>query len=211
MPRSSIERIVVQRLAHQLVTQRLVERVYHQRLIGNVERGAYVECLIELALSELRPPWSLTGTWAAWDLEQAESGARIEIKQSSALQTWSGPNAVPSSGASPTFDIAPRSGYYAADDSGWIANETPQRLADLYVLARHDETDPSIADHRLPEQWRFYVVPEHRLPPGQKSISLNPLSRLAEPCGFDDLAEAVERAIAEASVLKADHEAARED
>lgn len=211
MPRSSIERIVVQRLAHQLVTQRLVERVYHQRLIGNVERGAYVECLIELALSELRPPWSLTGTWAAWDLEQAESGARIEIKQSAALQTWSGPNAVPSSGASPTFDIAPRSGYYAADDSGWITNATPQRLADLYVMARHDEADPSIADHRLPEQWQFYVVPEHRLPPRQKSISLNPLSRLAEACGFDDLAEAVERAIAEAPVLKADPEAARED
>ena len=211
MPRSSIERIVVQRLAHQLVTQRLVERVYHQRLIGNVERGAYVECLIELALSELRPPWSLTGTWAAWDLEQAESGARIEIKQSAALQTWSAPNAVPSTGASPTFDIAPRSGYYAADDSGWIANETPQRLADLYVMARHNEMDPSIADHRLPEQWQFYVVPEHRLPPRQKSISLGPLSRLAEACGFDDLAAAVERAMAELPGLKAAGGATRED
>lgn len=206
MSQSSIERIVVQRLAHQLVTQRLVERVYHQRLIGNVERGAYVECLIELALSELRPPWSLTGTWAAWDLEQAESGARIEIKQSAALQTWSGPNAVLSAGASPKFDIAPRSGYYADDDSGWVASTTPQRLADLYVMARHDETDPSIADHRLPEQWRFYVVPEHQLPSGQKSISLNPLSRLAEACGFDDLAAAVARAMAELPGLKTDRE-----
>ena len=207
MARSSIERIVVQRLAHQLVTQRLVERVYNQRLIGNVERGAYVECLIELALSELRPPWRMTSTWASWDLEQAESGARIEIKQSAALQTWSEPG----TGASPKFDIAPRSGYYANDDSEWIANETPQRLADLYVMARHDETNPSIADHRLPEQWRFYVVPEHRLPPRQKSISLNPLSRLAEACGFDDLAATVERAMAEAPGLKAAQGAARED
>lgn len=73
MARSSIERIVVQRLAHQLVTERLVDRVYNQPLIGNVERGAYVECMIELALSELRPPWRLTSTWAGWDLEQAES------------------------------------------------------------------------------------------------------------------------------------------
>ena len=211
MTRSSIERIVVQRLAHQLVTQRLVERVYDRPLIGNVERGAYVECLIELALSELRPPWSLTGTWASWDLEQAESGARIEIKQSAALQTWSASSAAASAGGSPTFDIAPRSGYYAADESGWVAAETPQRPADLYVMARHDETDPNVADQRLPEQWRFYVVPEHRLPPRQKSISLRPLSRLAEACGFDDLAETVERAMAETPGLKVERGGERED
>ena len=205
MPRSSIERIVVQRLAHQLVTQRLVERVFNQRLISNVERGPYVECLIELALSELRPPWSLTDTWASWDLEQAERGARIEIKQSAALQTWSEPSA----GASPKFDIAPRSGYDG--ENGWVATEPPQRHADLYVMAWHDETDPNVADHRLPEQWRFYVVPEHRLPPGQKSITLRPLSRLAEACGFDDLAETVERAMAETPGLKVERGGARED
>lgn len=190
MPRSSIERIVVQRLAHQLVTQRFVERVYDQRLIGNVERGPYVECLIELALSELRPPWSLTDTWAAWDLEQrAENGARIEIKQSAALQTWDKPKAE----RAREFIIA------------------PPRSADLYVMAWHDEADPNIADHRLPEQWRFYVVPEHRLPPGQKSISLRPLSRLVEACGFDELAETVERALPDAHDLKAAREGARED
>ena len=202
MPRSSIERIVVQRLAHQLATQRLVDRVYNQPLIGNVERGAYVECLIELALSELRPPWSLTaGTWDAWDLWQAESGARIEVKQSAALQTWPAPNAAPSGGASPTFDIAPRSGYWGAN--GWIPSEPPQRHADLYVMAWHAETASSIADHRLPEQWQFYVVPEHRLP-AQKTIRLGPLSRLAEACGFDDLAAAVEQAMAELPALKAE-------
>lgn len=203
MPRSPIERIVVQRLAHQLATQRLVDRVYNQPVIGNVERGAYVECLIELALSELRPPWSLTdNTWASWDLWQEESHARIEVKQSAALQTWSAPNDAPSSGAPPAFDIAPRNSHNTAD--GWISVEPPQRPADLYVMAWHAETDSSIADHRLPDQWRFYVVPEHRLPPGQKRIGLGPLSRLAEACGFDELAEAVERAMAELPALKAE-------
>lgn len=200
MPRSSIERIVVQRLAYQLATQRLVDRVYNQPLIGNVERGAYVECLIELALSDLRPPWRLTdNTWASWDLWQEESHARIEVKQSAALQAWSGSNDAPS-GAPPSFDIAPRSGYWGAD--GWVESEPPQRPADLYVMAWHAETDQSIADHRLPDQWRFYVVPEHRLPPGQKRIGLGPLSRLAEACGFDELAETVERAMAELPALK---------
>ena len=202
MPRSSIERIVVQRLAHQLATQRLVDRVYNQPLIGNVERGAYVECLIELALSELRPPWSLTaGTWDAWDLWQAESGARIEVKQSAALQTWSAPNDAPSAGVPPSFDIAPRGGYYG--ESGWVDKaETPQRFADLYVMAWHAETDRNVVDHRLPEQWRFYVVPEHRLPAAQKRIGLGPLSRLVEACGFDELAAAVEQAMAELPALK---------
>ena len=194
MPQSSIERIVVQRLAHQLVIQQLVDRVYNQPLIGNVERGAYVECLIHLALSELRPPWRLTeGTWDPWDLWQPESGARIEVKQSAALQTWSEPNAAPSAGSSPTFDIAPRGGP--------TATEPPQRYADLYVMAWHAETDPSIADHRLPDQWQFYVVPEHRLP-AQKTIRLGPLSRLAEPCSFDELAEAVKQAMTELPALK---------
>ena len=203
MPRSSIERIVVQRLAHQLATQRLVDRVYNQPLIGNVERGAYVECLIDLALSELRPPWRLTaGTWDAWDLWQEESHARIEVKQSAALQTWSGPNDAPSAGAPPSFDIAPRSGYY--DGNEWVDKaETPQRFADLYVMAWHAETDRNVADHRLPDQWRFYVVPEHRLP-AQKTIGLGPLSRLVEACGFDELAAAVERAMAELPALKAE-------
>ena len=199
MPQSPIERIVVSRVAHQLVVQRLVERVYDRRIISNVERGAYVECLIELALSELRPPWSLTDTWASWDLEQSDSGARIEIKQSAALQTW----AAPSAKSSPTFDIAARSGYYTEGDNEWIETKTPQRHADLYVMARHDEDDPRVADQRLPDQWAFYVVPEHRLPE-QKSISLNPLRRLAEPCGFDELAEAVARAVAGLPSLKAD-------
>ena len=77
-----------QQVLHQLTVQRLVQRVYEQRLIGNVERGAYIECMIELALREHHPAWGLTETWDSWDLVNLKSGARIEIKQSAALQTW---------------------------------------------------------------------------------------------------------------------------
>ena len=199
MPESPIQRIVIQRLVHQLVSQRLVERAYNQPLIGNVERGAYVECMVELALSELRPFWSLTETWAAWDLQQQDTSARIEVKQSAALQTWS--STAPTK--PPKFDIAPRSGYYDDGGSLWVAPETPQRFADVYIMAWHDERNAQIADHRQPDQWQFYVVAEERLPSGQKSISLNPLASLSRACSYAELASEVEDVLGDVQELKA--------
>ena len=203
MPDSSIDRIVIRRVVHRLVAERLIERVYNQPLISNVDRGAYVECMVELALSESRPPWSLTDTWAAWDLEQRQTGARIEVKQSAARQTWSASGALKSS---PSFDIRPRNGYYIGGDvsgSEWFETGL-MRHADLYVMAWHGEQDVRIADHRQPEQWQFYVVPEHRLPAGQKTIGLNPLGSLSTPCRYEDVSGMVERALESISGLKAD-------
>ncbi len=199
----SIERIVTRRLVHRLVSERLVERVYDRALIGNVERGGYVECMIELALSEVLPPWTLTATWDAWDLEQRETGARIEVKQSAALQTWTGPQR---SSATPSFDIAARSGYYPNGGSDWLALEQPQRFADVYIMAWHGATDADLVDHRLPDQWEFYVVCSDDLPAGQKTISLNPLRELAtEPCSFDELAERVQAVLSGIERLKVDN------
>ena len=200
MSNSAIDRIVTQRAVHQLVSERLIERVYNQPLISNVERGAYVECMVELALSESRPPWSLTDTWAAWDLRQDETGARIEVKQSAALQTWTA--ATP--GNSPaTFDIAPRTGYYEDGSGGWVEPTAPSRFTDLYIMAWHSERNPRVADHRRSDQWQFFVVPEHSLRPGQKRISLNPLARLSPPVSFEELPEIVEEALRALPSLKA--------
>ena len=82
--------LAAQQVLHQLTVQRLVQRVYEQRLISNVERGAYIECMIELALRERHPAWSLTEMWDRWDLENQKTRARIEIKQSAALQAGAG-------------------------------------------------------------------------------------------------------------------------
>ena len=198
---SPIDRIVLRRVVHQLVAQRLIDRVFNQRLIGNVERGAYVECMVDLALSELHPPWSLTGTWESWDLVQEDTGARIEVKQSAARQTWS--SATNPARHAPTFDIAPRSGYYIDGGSEWVESDL-RRHADVYIMGWHGENDPQIADHRRPDQWQFYVVPEHRLPPGQKTISLNPLASLGHACSYAELAGAVRTAVDELPGLKAE-------
>lgn len=202
MSRSPIDRIVTQRVVHQLVAQRLIDRVYNQPLIGNVERGTYVECMVELALSESRPSWSLTDTWAAWDLEQEETKARIEVKQSAALQTWT--TSAAETKPSPSFDIGPRTGYYVGgskDGSVWVDTGL-MRQADIYIMAWHGETDHLVADHRQPEQWRFFVVPEHLLRPGQKRIGLNPVATIRQVCTYDDLAERVAAEFAELPGLK---------
>ena len=59
------------------------EQVYEQRLISNVERGAYIECMIQLALRERHPAWSLTETWDRWDLENQRPvpGSRSSSRQ----------------------------------------------------------------------------------------------------------------------------------
>ena len=191
MPQSPIERIVIRRLVYQFVSQRVVERIFDQPLIGNVERGQYVECMVEFALSEQRPQWSLTGTWDPWDLVQADSGARIEVKNSAAAQTWTA-QSPPLTQAAPSFDIAARTGYF--DTNGWRPADPPARFADIYIFARNDVADIQEADHRDPDQWTFYVVPEVALPP-QKSISLNPLNQLSESVSFDRLSDAVQGAL----------------
>ena len=178
-------------MVHQLVAQRLVERAFSQPLINNAERGQYVECMIELALSDSRPHWHLTGTWDAWDLVQLRTGARIEVKQSAAAQPWTSPQTGRQS--SSTFDIAPRNGYYI-NDAEWYNADPPQRFADLYIFAHHDVADLEEADHRDPNQWRFYVIRELDLP-AQKSISLNPLKRLATDLAFGEVAAAVNVAL----------------
>ena len=140
MADSPIDRIVLQRVVHQLVAQRLIDRVFNHRLIGNVERGGYVECMVELALSELHPPWSLTDTWASWDLEQQDTGARIEVKQSAARQTWS--SATNPARHAPSFDVAPRSGYYVDGGSEWVESDL-RRHADVYIMGWHARGRPT--------------------------------------------------------------------
>lgn len=181
----------------------MLMRPYDERLIMNIERAAYVECLVTLALGH---GWELTLGWAPWDVQHS-SGARLEVKQGAAFQSWHPDSVAPA--RVPRFDIAPRTGYWSADHpeskvmESWIAS--PGRQADVYVFAWHGERNRNAADHRDASQWRFFVIAERKLPE-QKSISLNPLADLAEPCGIDGIRQAVENVLPVRSQLKANHE-----
>ncbi|MEO7564138.1 MAG: hypothetical protein ABIR63_07320 [Sphingomicrobium sp.] len=155
---------------------RLAQRCFGKPIIRNDLRGELVEEIVAMALE---PEWELcAGDWAAFDLKQAEGPLRIQIKQSAALQSWSAPGGpVPK----PQFSIAAKTGRW--EGFTWI--DGVGRNAEIYIFGWHGRTDEG-ADHRVPDQWQFFVVAERDLP-AQKSLSLSTLRKLAEPVRFDAL------------------------
>ncbi len=160
---------------------------YQQRVMNNVHRSEYAEAIVVLALRE--SGWIRMKPWNGWDCEH-ESGLRLEVKQSAAAQTWGGGE----KRRFPRFDIAPRKGFWEADEN-WVPLSEPGRLADIYVFAWQGEEGEK-ADQRDPARWEFYVIPERDLPAKQKTISLPALRRLAVLCSVDGLAKAVEMSAA---------------
>lgn len=185
---------------HEEIVERLVKRVYSQPLIENVYRGDYMEYMVALALGE---EWKLTPPWVSWDLEHRASRVRVEVKQSAARQTWTEPQVAKERPRWPRFDITPHTGYYLNGAADWV--ETPlRRHADIFVFAWHPERDVATADHRCPEQWRFFVVAERRLPRKQKSIGLMPLGKLTDARVYGDLADGIATVAAGLKRLQAD-------
>ncbi|MYA16312.1 MAG: hypothetical protein F4086_06035 [Gemmatimonadetes bacterium] len=160
------------------ISQELL-RQYDDPVMSNIRRADYIEAVVATAL---RPAgWSRNSSWASWDFQHAQSGCRMELKQSAARQSWgrTGPA---------RFDIAPRTGYW--DRSGeW--HDDPGRHAHVYVFAWHPERNPS-ADQRDPSSWLFYVTPESELPT-QKTIGLSVICGMAEPCRIGGLPDELVR------------------
>ena len=133
-------------------------------LISNRERGILGEFLVATALGLEKEPGV---EWNAYDLKY--SGLKIEIKTSSAKQSW------PQSKPSPIrFDIAPQS--YGWDAEIDTTDSEVKRHADVYVFCELHGDDPLDTDG-----WEFYVVStavlNQRLP-NQKSIGVKPLMNL---------------------------------
>jgi hypothetical protein len=144
--------------------------------------------LAEVIVAEaLEPDW----TWCAADYASCDfrhhGGARLEVKQSAALQTW---NADSRRISKASFDIAARTGEYV-DGAAWV--DGVGRNADIYVFAYHPVAD-STADHREPGQWQFYVVLEKALP-AQKTLALSGVAALADPVSHSGLCERVAQAL----------------
>lgn len=189
---------------HDLVMDRLTRRTYDVPVIGNIERGTYVETLVELALHARDSAWSLTETWTPWDIEHASTAARVEVKQSAAQQRWTPADKRlgPSDGRqfqSRRFNIPLQQGYWK-DEAEWVQTEL-QRMADVYVFGWHSELGEA-ADQRRAESWKFYVIAERNLPRLTKTITLGRVQGLAESCRYDDLGASVQATLAELPALK---------
>ena len=157
--------------------------VFNKPLITNVYRAVIVEAIVDTALGG---DWSwCSADYAGWDFEHVD-GTRLEVKQSSARQSWAPP---PKGGSVSSFDIAERTGWW----DGAVWRPGVGRHARIYVFAHHPVIDDT-ADHRDPEQWRFYVVAASSLP-STKRIGLSALQRLTPVVLFHQLAEAVARSV----------------
>lgn len=67
------------------VVAELARDLFDRPVMSNLARPLYVERLVARALLLA---WRYVGSdWAGWDLE-SEAGARLEVKQSAARQTW---------------------------------------------------------------------------------------------------------------------------
>ena len=83
----------------------------------------------------------------------------------------------------------------------------PDGQPTFMFLPGHQVGDPETADHRDPGQWRFFVVPEKRLPSEKKTLSLNLLRKLCEEIGYEQMASDVAAKLAEIGMLKCRREA----
>ena len=152
-------------------------------LVNNVLRAILAEAIVHAALGDGGGWEWCSADWAECDFRHSD-GTRLEVKQSAALQSWHQEGAKPSR---PSFDIAERTGFYRGSE--WTA--APGRNADIYVFAHHPVTDAT-ADHRDPEQWRFYAVAASALTQ-QKTISLTGIARLADAVDVEGLRTTVTR------------------
>jgi hypothetical protein len=134
-------------------------------LMNNRERSILGEFLVAMALGLEKEPRL---EWNAYDLKTS-SGLKIEIKTSSAKQSWS-----QSKPSSIRFDIAPKK--YAWDAKTDTTDYELKRHADVYVFCELHGDDPLDT-----AGWRFYVLSTEVLNqrvPNQKSIGLQPLRNL---------------------------------
>lgn len=162
------------------IQRKVAAAAFGRPLITNVHRGMVAEAIVAAALE---PEWRwCSEDYSSWDFERAD-GAKLEVKQSAARQSWAAADAKPSACS---FDIANRTGRWE-NGVEWIAE--PGRSADTYVFAHHPVADAT-ADHRDPAQWRFYVVATQQLP-NIRRLSLARLKSLRGACTFEELRQSV--------------------
>ena len=88
-------------------------------LVSNNFRVIIFEAILRTTLSV---EWNwCSHDWGPWDFQHRD-GARLEVKQSTARQSWK-----TTQPARPTFDIKPRTGHY--DGTKWVKSIAPERFA----------------------------------------------------------------------------------
>lgn len=148
-------------------------------LLDNVLRGTYCEFVVGAALGvDLSTgrtnwsPWDITFPYAWEDAAGRHDIIRVEVKNSSYLQSWNEGKL-----SKISFGIAPKE----ITDPAYGTMGEKKRQSDVYVLCHYKAQDRATADPLVLDDWDFYVVSTKVLDKvcaGQKSIGLTSLQGL---------------------------------
>jgi hypothetical protein len=161
----------------------------------NTARGFLAEYLVTLAVGSDAP---IRIEWATHDVETAE-GARLEVKASGYLQSWSqGRLSVPSY----SFKAVHAAEVWDGESAQMKPVEPADRV-DAWVFALQTCVEPDGYDPLSLDQWEFRVIPHRRLlASGQTSARLSFFDRLGvEAVGYGELGAAAKAAALENSQL----------
>lgn len=165
---------------HDEAVARLVAK-FEAPVMQNNLRSMYVEEQVGVLLGD---GWRSVGAdWAAFDFESVD-GVRLEVKQSSAKQTW-----LQDKPSMASFDIRARVGRY--EGAAWVPSPVPGRAADIYLFAWHGRFD-DVGDQRDVRQWDYFVVAAMSLPASQKTIGLSRVRAIASHADADTLCAVVD-------------------
>lgn len=139
------------------IAKRLFADLFEVALIDNNLRGLWAEYMVADILG---PECGVVGGgWYSWDLQigdderRVPERIRIQVKNSARTQPWNKVHKTKYSTVEWFASTRRRPEYIPA-----IPCEAYGFLCDLFILCAHIEEDWEIADHRNPEQWRFYIV-----------------------------------------------------
>ena len=148
-------------------------------LLDNVLRGSFCEFVVGAALGvDLSAgrtnwaPWDITFPYSWEDAAGRHDFIRVEVKNSSYLQSWNDGKL-----SKISFGIAPKE---VADPAQGIIGEK-KRQSDVYVFCHYKAKDKATADPLVLDDWDFDIVSTKVLDDrcaGQKSIGLASLQNL---------------------------------
>lgn len=162
-------------------------------LLDNVLRGSFCEFVVGAALgvdlSDGRTnwsPWDITFPYSWEDTAGSHEIIRVEVKNSSFLQSWNEGKL-----SKISFGIAPKE---VSDPAQGIIGEK-KRQSDVYVFCHYKAKDKATADPLVLDDWDFYVVSTKVLDEKcaeQKSIGLASLQSLSHiKADFSGIKQAV--------------------
>jgi hypothetical protein len=151
----------------------------------NTARGYLAEFLVASAVGSMAP---IRVEWAAHDID-TEDGARLEVKASGYLQSWT-----QSRTSAPSFSFRSVRATKIWDPAlGAYRDVDPEDRVDAWVFALQTCREAEVYDPLDAGQWAFRVVPHRQLlRSGQTSASLAFFDRIgADSVGLGELAKAI--------------------